>query len=195
MRFGDLVRSKQIHSTNVKVVTRADAGSFFEDCDGFVTKETGVVLCVKVADCAPILLYDGKNKVIGALHAGWKGSCRGIAKEGVRAMESLGARPENIKAAIGACIHSCCYEVGQDFLSTVIACMGREAAMEYVKYKEDTRLYADIVGMNCRYLQNCGVKKENISVCDYCTCCHPELFFSHRYSHGLRGTMCAVISL
>ncbi len=190
------VRALQIHSCNVKVVTAADKGEFFGDCDGFVTKDAGVTLCVKVADCVPILLYDEDAKVIAALHAGWKGASGGIAREGVSKMLELGARAENIRAAIGASIHPCCYEVDEPFLHSVINNMG-QAGLQYVmpiankpgKYK------GDIVGMNVYYLCRAGVPRENIDICSRCTACSPELFFSHRYTGGVRGTMCAMIAL
>lgn len=195
LSYENLVRAKQIHSANVRVVGKEDAGKFFEDCDGFVTRESGVVLSVKVADCVPILLHDSENRVIGALHAGWRGACHGIAEKGVKSMVSLGADAKNIQVAIGACIHPCCYEVREDFFNEVASVMGNDAASLYVKHTGDGSFEADIVGMNLHYLKKSGVAEENISVCEYCTCCHPELFFSHRYSKGKRGTMCAVISL
>ena len=195
LSYSSLIRARQIHSTNVRIVDDRDAGKVFDDCDGFVSKSLGVVLCVKVADCAPILLYDEKNRVIGALHAGWRGASRGIAENGVKQMISCGADVKNIKAAIGACIHPCCYEVGKDFFDEVASYMGSECASRYVKKAGEEKFRADIVGMNIYYLKKSGIEESSISVCKECTCCHPELFFSHRYGKGMRGTMCAVISL
>ena len=191
-----LVRAKQIHSNKVRAVGVSDRGRMFDDCDGFVTKDKGVTLLVKVADCVPILLYDKDSSVAGALHAGWRGACSGIALEGVGKMLSLGAKVGNIKVAIGACIHSCCYQVGQDLAAAVAEKMGGEnAASCLIKDNEEGKYRADIVKMNLFWLERAGISRENISVCEECTCCDPKLFFSHRYSKGLRGTMCAVIAL
>ena len=110
-------------------------------------------------------------------------------------MIALGADAGNIKAAIGACIHPCCYQVGRDFALQVRENMGDAAELYLQKDAEPGKFRADIVGMNIHYLKAAGLPEENISVCDECTCHNPRLFFSHRYSKGLRGTMCALIKL
>lgn len=196
LTHSDTVRARQIHSVKVRTVGKADKGAFFEDCDGFVTAEQGVALTVKVADCVPILLCDKQASVIGALHAGWRGAASGIAYEGVLAMTALGAEPSRIKAALGACIHSCCYEVGGDFVESVEALLGCDPEQSGVIIPSaDGKYHADIVRLNLIHLERAGIAPENISVCGECTCCDPKLFFSHRYSKGKRGTMCAMIAL
>ena len=72
---------------------------------------------------------------------------------------------------------------------------GENAASCLIKDNEEGKYRADIVKMNLFWLERAGISRENISVCEECTCCDPKLFFSHRYSKGLRGTMCAVIAL
>lgn len=98
-----LFSAKQIHSDMVMTVTENDLGKCFE-CDAFVTAEKGLLLTVKVADCVPILMCDVESGVIGASHAGWRGTVAGIAPNTVKAMCALGAKPENIVAAVGQSI-------------------------------------------------------------------------------------------
>lgn len=190
-----LFSAKQIHSARVVTVTEADKGGYFE-CDGFVTKEKGLLLSVKVADCVPILLADEENGVIAAVHAGWRGSVSGIALNAVKEMEKLGAKAENISAAIGPSIHSCCYEVDLPFLNAVRRSEYAGVTLPFVKPSRVVgKYFADLQGMNCALLGMAGVKEDNISVCDICTCCEKDSFFSHRGSGGKRGLMMAAIMI
>lgn len=189
----------QIHSTKVLTVDEASRGLGYytttdEKCDGYVANTAGITLGVKSADCVPILMCDENAGVIGAVHAGWRGTVSGIAAECVRKMTGLGADAANIHAAIGPAIHACCYEVGEDFRDSVIAIAGEDFADRFIK-NNSGKLYADIISMNRKILLDSGISEGNIDTAEYCTCCHPELFFSHRYSNGLRGTMLSVIAM
>lgn len=192
--FEGRVSSHQIHSAKVRYVTEADRGRSFDDCDGFVTDRKGVALIVKTADCVPILLADQQAGVVAALHAGWRGTVNGIAAEGVAEMLRLGARLENIRVAIGACIHECCFEVQQDFVDAVTAIKGAEFANTHIR-KREGRLHADLVSMNCEILESAGIARRQIDISADCTCCAPELYHSHRATKGKRGTMAAAIGL
>lgn len=192
--FSDTVRGGQVHSTNIRTVGYSDRGKFFESTDGFVTASEGVVLTVKVADCLPLLLFDPENRVIAAVHAGWRGSAAGICAKGIRKMRQLGADPAVMRAAIGACIHSCCFEVREDFADSVRSMCGSELAHKVILHR-DGRMFADIVKLNTEVLLGCGIPPENIDVNPACTCCESGIYFSHRATAGRRGTMAAVISL
>ena len=186
--------AKQIHSNIVMAVTENDIGRHFE-CDGFVTNEKDLLLTVKIADCVPILLCDETN-VIGAVHAGWRGTVGGIALSAVKKMIALGASPENIKVAIGPCIHPCCYEVDIPFVNAVKeAEYGSELLQYIVPSEKADKFYADLPSINRHLLLSVGIKPENINVCDVCTCCQSDAFFSHRASHGKRGLMMGGIVL
>lgn len=196
-----IVSLPQIHSSDVIYVDENLRGARYYKtsqlkCDGYVTDRPGITLGVKTADCVPILYYDPIVKVIGAVHAGWRGTYANIAVNCVGEMVKLGASPENIRAAIGPSIHSCCYEVGEDFIDEVVSLAGREAAERYIGIPSDSkRPHADIVGYNVEILLDSGLKPENIDVCELCTCHNPELFYSHRFSKGMRGSMLSIISL
>ena len=123
-------------------------------------------------------------------------------------MTSLGASPENIRAAIGPAICFGCYEVGDDFAESFHelavssdAISGRPQIPEvdrFIRIPEhsaDGRLHADIVGWNRELLLSEGVLPEHIAISAFCTMENPELFYSHRYSGGRRGTLLSVISL
>lgn len=185
---------EQTHTTNVQIVKNTDAKQTFCETDGLVSSDVGVSLIVKVADCAPVLLYDEVNRVIGALHCGWRGAAGGICFEGVEKMKILGADPKGIRVAVGACIHDCCFEVKEDFKNELTSLAGAELAKKYIRY-ENGSMYADLVGINCHFLYEAGILQSNICIDGKCTCCDPKTFFSHRASKGQRGTMCAVICM
>jgi len=125
-RFGlgetDLLTVHQIHSTDVLTVARnrwTSPGA--PKADALVTDRPGVVLGVLAADCAPVLLADARAGVVGAAHAGWKGALGGVVEATIAAMERLGARRENLHAAIGPCIGGNSYEVGPEFPALFLA--------------------------------------------------------------------------
>lgn len=147
-------------------------------------------------DNLPDGALDSKVVAVGALHAGWRGTALKIAEVGVKAMcESFGITPQGIRACIGPCIHSCCYEVGEDLFSEFESALGRELAEKYIVQNPENKgkFFCELSEINREILLACGVPNENIEIIKECTCCHPEKFFSHRYSNGNRGTMLNVI--
>lgn len=109
----------QIHSPTIVTVTAP--WSQPPRADGMVTKLSGLALGILTADCAPVLLADPRNRVIGAAHAGWKGALGGICRNVVDAMCAIGARRENIIAAVGPCIGQNSYEVGPELRASFLA--------------------------------------------------------------------------
>lgn len=102
----------QIHSFLVVTVTQA--GQALPPADALVTNQPGLNLTLKTADCAPVLFADPAHHVIGAAHAGWKGAFKGVLEQTILAMIRLGASIENIRAAIGPCIHAPSYPITDD---------------------------------------------------------------------------------
>ncbi|HYD06756.1 MAG TPA: peptidoglycan editing factor PgeF [Reyranella sp.] len=112
----ELLTLHQIHSTEVLTVgAERWTSPGAPKADGLVTDRPGVVLGVMAADCAPVLLADSRTRVIGACHAGWRGALAGVVEATLAAMEKLGARREQVRAAVGPCIGATSYEVGPEF--------------------------------------------------------------------------------
>lgn len=196
---GDVISFPQIHSACVRTVGSADRGlgyfcSAEDACDGYVTADEGVSIGVKTADCVPILLADEEAGVVGALHAGWRGTVAGITREGVAKMTVLGADPARIKAAIGPSIGVCCYAVGEDFCRAVAESPCAELCLPHI-HRGGDQPAADLPAMNAAILRAAGVRDENIDLARLCTCCRTDLFYSHRASGGLRGTMLNLIAI
>lgn len=200
-----VVSLPQIHSDRIFSVTRDMLGQGYfvydgiESGDGYITSERGVTLGIKTADCVPILFEaerHGKTVAIGAVHAGWRGTVADIEGKCVeRLVSEFGADRRGIRAAIGPCIHACCYEVSEDLYFEVARRLSEEVAKRFVLPigSKKGKYSCDLVGINRELLLRHGILAENIDVIDECTCCNPEKYFSHRYSNGHRGTMLNVI--
>lgn len=192
-----LALGNQVHGTNVLEVTENEVKKGLFDpvsyeADGLMTDLPGVGLVVFTADCVPILLCDPVAGCVAALHAGWRGTAGGIGAEGVRRLrERYGAKPENIRAAIGPAIGPCCFETDADVPQAMLEALG-EGAKPYITPKNG-KFLVDLKGINGEILRNAGILPENLAVCPDCTCCHPERYWSHRYTKGQRGSQAAVI--
>ncbi len=193
----NVVCAPQIHSATVRYVTEADRGSGVTDrggaapCDGFVTDRRGVILTVRVADCAPILFRAEREDggiLVAAVHAGWRGTVSGIAAAAAEKLASLGAVKKSVRAAIGPHIGPCCFEVREDFRDAVAVERGRAFAERHIASR-DGSLFADLTGMNTEILSEAGVPPERIEVSAECTACRPDLYHSHRRTGGKRGAM------
>ena len=111
-----LVVPYQVHSAEALVVEAPFPVGERPRVDGLVTRTPGLALGVTGADCGIVLLADPEARVIGAVHAGWKGALTGVLEATVAAMAGLGATPAHITAALGPCIAQASYEVGADFV-------------------------------------------------------------------------------
>ena len=195
----DLVLSKQTHTDFVRTVGFKDRGTGFskpefEDVDGLVTSEKNVALVTQYADCTPLIFCDPKNRVIASSHAGWRGTVKKIGLKTVEKMVGeFGCRRENIKAAIGPCIHSCCYEVDGPVFEQF-----KKAGFktnEILKQKGGGKYMLDLPEANKDVLLQSGLRSENIEISDLCTCCNSSELFSHRASGGKRGNLAAIIEM
>jgi len=172
-----IARCFQVHGRSVHIVTR-------ENClqkpkaDGMVTAEPGVILGVMSADCVPILMADANCTIVGAIHAGWRGVIAGIAEEGVRAMEGLGARPREIRAALGPSIGQCCFEVDEDLAHR----FGREVggSERHTRLGRPGKSHLDLRGIITDQLMRAGLSRESIVNVGPCTKCANDRFFSRR---------------
>ena len=211
-----LVRLRQIHSD---IIHRVDhAPEHVLAGDGFVTDTPRLALAVQTADCLPVLLVDRKRKAVGAFHAGWRGTLARIVEKGVGVMRlHFGSEPEDLRAAIGPGIGSCCYSVGeevQDRFHAQFAYAGdlfREVTESDPVHERYPLLfmtarapghsdvgrviYLDLREANRRQLLAAGVPKDSIMALEFCTSCRTDLFFSHRGEGARTGRQVAAIAI
>jgi len=214
-----IVTLRQFHSNLVTVASAADAGRERpRKADGAITAEPGLLIAIQTADCIPVLVADKRRRVVGAFHAGWRGTVKRIVELGVGRMRmEFGSQPEDLIAAIGPGMGPCCYEVGQELVSEFESqfTYGRELFREVfdsdpvrAKYPMlfltqrapghssiGPSLHLDLIEANRRQLMDAGVKAAAIRVTGGCTGCDAELFFSHRTSQGHAGRMMSVIGV
>lgn len=164
----------QIHSAEVATVDAPLAEVV--KADALVTDRPGLLLTVLTADCQPVLFADREAGVIGAAHAGWRGSFEGVLEATLDAMEALGARRANISAVIGPCISQRAYEVGHDFMENFL-----------VEDPENGRFFAggpagkpmfDLPAYSLARLRAAGVGAAEWT--RHCTYSDPERFYSFR---------------
>jgi YfiH family protein len=201
----NIVSVPQIHSNKIMNLKKSDCGlGYYKNStvslDGYVTVEKGVAPGVKTADCVPILFEVRKNGVVcavGAAHAGWRGTAHNIAGEAARELCKIsGCNLDEIFVAIGPCIDQCCFETDKNVKNEFSRLQGEEIANSYISYNEGkNKYYPNLKGINKRLLENIGIPEGNIDVSTLCTYCHPELFYSHRLTKGIRGTMLSLISI
>lgn len=192
-----MVYARQVHGTEVHVARASELQASEREprfeCDGFVTNEPGVPIAVFMADCLPVLLHDPVHGVIGAVHCGWRSSVADILAEALRKMTALGARPSDVRAAIGPGIGFDHFEVGPEVVEAAARLIGDVSP--YTRPGENGRPMLDLKGVNAARLRQLGVPAEQISVSGLCTMCMPETFWSHRATNGRRGVQAAIITL
>jgi YfiH family protein len=116
----ELVTVHQVHSAETVTVERPWIQDQRPRADAMVTDRPNVLLGILTADCAPVLFADHQAVVVGAAHAGWRGALAGVTDSTIDVMERLGARRENIHAAVGPCIGQPSYEVDEAFRARFI---------------------------------------------------------------------------
>jgi YfiH family protein len=195
------VFSDQTHTTNVRVVTKEDAGKGlikdrdYSDIDGLITNVQGLVLATFYADCVPLYFVDVRNKAIGLCHSGWRGTVARIGKVTVEAMQrEYKTKPEELICAIGPSICQDCYEVSSDVAEAFLKeFSGHEQRI--LLDKQNGKFQLNLWEANKQILLDAGVKESNISCTNLCTCCNEHLLFSHRATNGKRGNLGAFLGL
>lgn len=175
-----LVGVTQVHSADVVTVTGPLAES--PRADAMVTAVPGLALAVLTADCQPVLFADREAGVIGAAHAGWRGTVDGVLENTLDAMAALGARRAHTVAVIGPAISQRAYEVGPEFLDTVLA-EDPEADRFFINGEGDRYLF-DLPGYGLSRLRGAGIGEAEWT--GHCTCSDAARFYSYRRSVHLR---------
>lgn len=169
-----LISIHQVHSADVVHVTGPMTDR--PRADGMVTATPGIALGILTADCQPVLFADPDAKVIGAAHAGWRGTRDGVLEATVAAMVALGARRENIAAVIGPTISQTAYEVGPEFFEAFTD-DDRDSARFFIA-GQDGRYLFDLPAMGLARLRAAGVGHAEWT--RHCTYRDSERFFSYR---------------
>ena len=209
----------QIHSDMIHVLDGNSATTQVLRGDGIITDQPGLLLSILAADCLPILLVDTNQRIVAALHCGWRGTARRLAQKAVGRMRfRFGSREQDLRVAIGPGIRGCCYRVGEEvaeefssqflYAERILIIRKDERGVLEKSYpllfrsgprgtpqKKTVGIYLDLVQANIRQLMDAGIAPEHMSAEMPCTNCHPELFFSHRRDAGRTGRTMGVIGI
>ena len=200
IKLDRFVFPKQCHTANIAIVTDVECGRgvYFDrmdplpETDALITNCNNVMLCIKTADCIPVLLYDPVMKVAAAIHAGWRGTAAHITLKTVKEMEKIFAcRAENIVAGIGVGAGLCCYKTNEDSYNQIVASVGADKYTDY----ETNQHHIDLKEINRMQLLNAGLLVENIEVNPICSICNCTDHFSHRGNGGHTGRALSCICI
>lgn len=183
----------QVHGTNVVI---AEAPRKTEsphlEADIILTDRPGVTLLMRFADCVPLFLHDPSRRVIGIVHAGWKGTVAGTVRVAVETMQShFGTNLGDVRAAIGPSIGPDHYEVGADVVARVREAFGKDA--HNLLQDHNGAVHFDLWSANRLILEKAGVR--HIELSGLCTACHTEDWYSYRAEKGRTGRFGAVLGL
>ena len=173
-----LVFPRQTH-TNCVVEVEIIPENEISETDALVTSQPGICLCVQTADCVPVLLFDPVNRVVAAVHAGWRGTVKKIAVAAVLKMQKkYHSSPQNILAVIGPSIGPEVYEVGDEVVDEV---------RKNVPFPEKTlqknasgKFHFNLWEANRQVLLAAGLKEQNIEMTEECTFQKENKYYSAR---------------
>jgi YfiH family protein len=179
----DVAYQKQIHSD---IITYVENGGLAGESDALITDKFGVGLAVSTADCTPIFIYDPKQKIIAAVHSGWRGTEQKILLKTIQKLKSdYNCKPENIYSFIGPAISQKNYEVGTE--------VAEKFDEKYLDRKGE-KFLLDLPGANLNMLLNSGIPTKQIENSGLCTFENRELH-SYRRDGKKSGRALGIIAM
>jgi YfiH family protein len=193
-----MVFADQVHGNRVVFVEdhlpNHNTGSWpqLDSCDGLLTSQQQLCLIIQTADCVPVLLFDAKNGVIGAFHAGWRGVANQIVKNGIETIQKRYIiNPSQLFFYLGPSIGQCCYETGFEVVEDILA--NTPNPSDWL-LENERRYYVDLRKAIKNQLLGMDVPMRNAKISTACTSCQPTDFFSYR-REGQTGRQCTGILL
>ena len=180
IKRNSLVLMRQTHSNQVRIIE--DNNNLERvNCDAMLTKNNGIALSVLTADCVPILIYENQKKIIGCIHAGWKGAIKGIIENTLKKLEEMGGSTKQLIVSVGPCISQKNYEVKNDFYSEFIK-RSKDNDSFFLKTDKNTFNF-DLRGFVNKKFQDLAVLEiENVLIDTFAT---KNEYFSHRRAKKL----------
>jgi len=173
-----LITLNQKHTNNVVDFKHIKSVKNKLTGDAMVTKISNLGIGILTADCAPVLLYDPINKIIGCIHSGWKGALRGIIKNTINKFREMDADVDNLIAVVGPCIKTENYEVKSDFYKKFIN--HHDGNKKFFIINSSGKYFFDLRGFVNKEIHNSNVK--NIENIEIDTFSDQENFYSYRRS-------------
>jgi polyphenol oxidase len=187
---------RQVHGAVVRTTgpgrpPRDDAASGHEEGDALVVDGRGVAAGVWVADCLPVLICDETTRTAAAVHAGWRGTVAGVVGRAIEALRRCrGARPRDLRVAMGPAIGPCCFEVGDEVVAALLSAFPDSGAA----VRPGPKRRIDLAAANRSQALSAGVSGDRIQASGLCTLCRPDLLESYRRDGAGAGRMAALIA-
>ena len=202
---GPIYVARQVHGAAVAVVRAGDdpAAIAATEADALCSDDARVALGVFVADCVPALIVDPRSGAVAAIHAGWRGTVAGVLPAAVRALaHRFGARPGDLRVALGPSIGRCCFEVGAEVVAAFASALGGApdapatgaAGVVHVSPRGvPDKWHVDLRLANRLLLERAGVAPDAIDVAADCTHCDRPRFYSYRRDNASTGQHMGVV--
>ena len=191
-----LVSVKQVHGTDALIIDRPpnEEATYSGGWDALITNQPGVLLTVRTADCVPVLLHDPREKVVAAVHAGWRGAVAGIIPQTLARMHAhFGSEAKDVRIVIGPSAGMCCYEVDERVMRPL-----REHYPYWNVVTRETgcgRAVLNLRELIRRQALAEGLESRRVWTVNACTICHADLFYSYRREGVVKQTMASGILL
>ncbi|MGE0009449.1 MAG: polyphenol oxidase family protein [Candidatus Babeliales bacterium] len=196
MHLDQLLFVHQVHgSDGIAINSKEQAqelAPFSIDSDYMVSNVISIGLAIATADCLSIILFDKVHHAVGIVHAGWRGTVKGVAREAVKRMQAVyGTRPEDLMVFFGPSAKACCYKVGQEVLEALESFAGHEQVL----HQEQEGIMFDVPLLNRIILEELGVRKDAFHLSyNVCTLCS-DGFCSYRKSKGSPFRQMTIVAL
>ncbi len=161
--------------------------------DALFTRQPGLVLAGKSADCPIVLMADLNRRMVGFAHASWRSTVAGIVPCLVERMVDTGVSPETLMACIAPSIGPECFEVGPEVREAAVKQIGPHAEVFF--RPGPRRDHFDLWQANTDAMLRAGVRQDHIFCAQCCTVCHNDLYPSYRAEHDEAGRFVAAIAL
>jgi YfiH family protein len=189
---GPICWLQQVHGINVYQADSAvSAQTKLPTADAAITMRAGQVLAIMTADCLPLLLADAQGRIVGAVHAGWRGLAAGVIEATVDAMRARLGEDAELAAWLGPAIGPASFEVGQEVMAAFCEQDDR-ASSAFMPGPAEGKYWCDLYALARRRLVSRGVTR--VSGGDLCTVRDPARFYSHRRDRRT-GRMASLIWL
>jgi polyphenol oxidase len=192
-----LLLIRQVHGNVIAMARRGETGGWQRpEADAIITDDPSIAIGVRVADCAPVLLFDPVRNVAAAVHAGWRGTAAGVSLVAARSMTQadFGCRASDVVAAIGPCLGRCCGEVGSEVREAFRANGTSDEMLDrWFTQGHGDRLFLDLERANRDQLEQAGLDPERIFASGLCTKTNHARLHSYRASGAGAGRMLAAI--
>lgn len=188
-----MVFPEQTHSDHIRLVTKKDP-PVLKESDALVTSQKNLCLCIQTADCVPVLVYDPHEKVIAAIHAGWRGTLNRITAKTIEKMKmNFSCSPDNLYAVIGPSIGPEIYETGME-VATLFKSQS-DNWPDFLILQGNGRYHIDLWNANRYQLEQQGVSNSRIQLLQQCTFHRQDLYYSARRDGTDTGRMVSGIMM